>query len=278
MRLWGGKLRLRSAFVWPDLCAATAVADCVAEVGRGGGIDDNERKPIDAVVFEAAVVGAGVESDAVDRATRPIGINGVAVGTRGIRGIIKPPRSPNRPSPNHSPASTDWWGRCRECPIRYRPWDRRRCPPDTRRPAVALSRPPPSHAMLRQIPPRRRRMDATNIAEAAALLVGDRRGRSRIPALPPSCRPTSVTEAHAIQDSFTAALGTAVGASGANAPAGAEPDARCDLRAVSSMHRRHAFRQRWCRSAAWRARSRSSSAPGCHRAPRRTHVTRSLPS
>jgi 2-keto-4-pentenoate hydratase len=66
-------------------------------------------------------------------------------------------------------------------------------------------------------------MDATNIAEAAALLVAARRGRSRIPALPPSCRPTSVAEAHAIQDAVTAALGSAVGAFKANAPAGAEP-------------------------------------------------------
>jgi len=66
-------------------------------------------------------------------------------------------------------------------------------------------------------------MDPTHIAEAAALLVAARRGRSRISLLPPPCRPTSVTEAHAIQDAVTAALGTAVGAFKANAPAGAEP-------------------------------------------------------
>jgi 2-keto-4-pentenoate hydratase len=66
-------------------------------------------------------------------------------------------------------------------------------------------------------------MDATHIAKAAALLVAANRGRSRIPALPPSCRPTSVAEAHAIQDAVTAALGTAIGAFKANAPAGAEP-------------------------------------------------------
>ena len=66
-------------------------------------------------------------------------------------------------------------------------------------------------------------MDQTHITEAAALLVAARRGRTRIPALPPSCRPTSVPEAHAIQDAVTAALGTAIGAFKANAPAGAEP-------------------------------------------------------
>lgn len=66
-------------------------------------------------------------------------------------------------------------------------------------------------------------MDPTQIAEAAALLVAARRARARIPALPPSCRPTSVAEAHAIQDAVTAALGIAVGAFKANAPAGAEP-------------------------------------------------------
>ncbi len=66
-------------------------------------------------------------------------------------------------------------------------------------------------------------MDQAHIAEAAALLVAARRGRVRIPALPPACRPTSVDEAHAIQDAITAALGTAVGAFKANAPAGAQP-------------------------------------------------------
>jgi 2-keto-4-pentenoate hydratase len=66
-------------------------------------------------------------------------------------------------------------------------------------------------------------MDQAHIAEAAALLVAARRGRSRIPLLPASCRPTSVAEAHAIQDAVTAALGTVVGAFKANAPAGAEP-------------------------------------------------------
>jgi 2-keto-4-pentenoate hydratase len=66
-------------------------------------------------------------------------------------------------------------------------------------------------------------MDQAHIAEAAALLVAARRGRARIPVLPPSCRPTSVAEAHAIQDAVTATLGAAVGAFKANAPAGAEP-------------------------------------------------------
>ena len=66
-------------------------------------------------------------------------------------------------------------------------------------------------------------MDQSHIAEAAGLLVAARRGRSRVPLPPPSCRPANVTEAHAIQDAVTAALGAAVGAFKANAPAGAEP-------------------------------------------------------
>jgi 2-keto-4-pentenoate hydratase len=66
-------------------------------------------------------------------------------------------------------------------------------------------------------------MDPTNIAEAAALLVAARRGRSRIPLPPPALRPRSVADAHAIQDAVTATLGAAVGAFKANAPAGAEP-------------------------------------------------------
>ncbi len=66
-------------------------------------------------------------------------------------------------------------------------------------------------------------MDARHIAEAAALLVNARRANARIPLLPPSCRPTNVTDAHAIQDAVTATLGTPIGAFKANAPAGAEP-------------------------------------------------------
>ncbi len=66
-------------------------------------------------------------------------------------------------------------------------------------------------------------MDAPHIAEAAALLVNARRANARIPLLPQSCRPSSVADAHAIQDAVTAALGTAIGAFKANAPAGAEP-------------------------------------------------------
>ena len=66
-------------------------------------------------------------------------------------------------------------------------------------------------------------MDASHIAEAASLLVAARRSQSRIPPLPPSCRPASVTDAHAIQDAVTAQLGAAVGAFKANAPPGAEP-------------------------------------------------------
>jgi 2-keto-4-pentenoate hydratase len=66
-------------------------------------------------------------------------------------------------------------------------------------------------------------MDANHISEAASLLVAARRGKSRIPPLPASCRPASVADAHAIQDAVTVQLGTAIGAFKANAPAGAEP-------------------------------------------------------
>ncbi len=66
-------------------------------------------------------------------------------------------------------------------------------------------------------------MDSNHIAEAASLLVDARRGQSRIPRLPPSCRPATVAEAHAIQDAVTAQLGAAVGAFKANAPPGSEP-------------------------------------------------------
>jgi 2-keto-4-pentenoate hydratase len=66
-------------------------------------------------------------------------------------------------------------------------------------------------------------MDQRQIEQAAALLVGARRSMVGIPGLPEACRPASVTDAHAIQDAVTAAMGQAVGAFKANAPANVEP-------------------------------------------------------
>ena len=65
-------------------------------------------------------------------------------------------------------------------------------------------------------------MNQQQVEQAAALLVGARRGAG-IAGLPEACRPASVTDAHAIQDAVTAALGQPVGAFKANAPANAEP-------------------------------------------------------
>ena len=64
-------------------------------------------------------------------------------------------------------------------------------------------------------------MNRPQSEQAAALLVGARRGAG-IAGLPEACRPASVTDAHAIQDAVTAALGQPVGAFKANAPANAE--------------------------------------------------------
>jgi len=61
------------------------------------------------------------------------------------------------------------------------------------------------------------------IDEAVALFVEARRSRAWIESLPESAKPKDLAEAHAIQDAVTAALGSAVGAFKANAPAGAEP-------------------------------------------------------
>lgn len=60
--------------------------------------------------------------------------------------------------------------------------------------------------------------------QAAALLVQARRSMQPITGLPEACRPASVTDAHAIQDATTAALGKTVGAYKAMAPAGGEPN------------------------------------------------------
>jgi 2-keto-4-pentenoate hydratase len=65
-------------------------------------------------------------------------------------------------------------------------------------------------------------MDAQQIASAAAMLVKARRGEQLLADLPAGARPTSVADAHAIQDAVTAVLGRPVGAFKAMAPANAE--------------------------------------------------------
>jgi 2-keto-4-pentenoate hydratase len=67
-------------------------------------------------------------------------------------------------------------------------------------------------------------MDEQHINQAAALLVQARRSMQPIAGLPETCRPASVTDAHAIQDATTAALGKAVGAFKAMAPPNGEPN------------------------------------------------------
>lgn len=66
-------------------------------------------------------------------------------------------------------------------------------------------------------------MDKHQIEQAAAFLVQARRSMTQIDGLPADCQPASVADAHAIQDAVTAALGKAIGAFKANAPANAEP-------------------------------------------------------
>ena len=59
--------------------------------------------------------------------------------------------------------------------------------------------------------------------EAASLLVAARRSGERLAELPARCRPSTVGEAHAIQDEVAAQLSERVGAFKAAAPAGDEP-------------------------------------------------------
>jgi 2-keto-4-pentenoate hydratase len=61
-------------------------------------------------------------------------------------------------------------------------------------------------------------MDRTLIEEAASYLADARTRHRRIERLPPSCRPSSIAEAYAIQDAVTAKLGEIVGAFKATAP------------------------------------------------------------
>ena len=66
-------------------------------------------------------------------------------------------------------------------------------------------------------------MNEQSIEQAASLLMQARRSMQPLANLPESCRPTTVADAHAIQDAITAALGKTVGAYKANAPADGEP-------------------------------------------------------
>src|SRR6185437_3110910 len=61
------------------------------------------------------------------------------------------------------------------------------------------------------------------IAAAATLLVSARRSGPLLASLPSEARPANVTDAHAIQDAVTEALGKPVGAFKAMAPASGEP-------------------------------------------------------
>jgi 2-keto-4-pentenoate hydratase len=65
---------------------------------------------------------------------------------------------------------------------------------------------------------RRDGIDRVRIEAAAAYLAEARRSFSRVERLPEACRPSSIGEAHAIQDAVTAALGETVGAYKATAP------------------------------------------------------------
>lgn len=66
-------------------------------------------------------------------------------------------------------------------------------------------------------------MEQQAIEQAAAALVKARRTMTPLDALPEALRPRSVTDAHAVQDAVTRALGKQVGAYKAMAPANAEP-------------------------------------------------------
>ena len=66
-------------------------------------------------------------------------------------------------------------------------------------------------------------METQQIARAADLLAGARRTETLLDGLPADAMPTSVTDAHAIQDAVTARLGQSVGAFKAMAPAAGEP-------------------------------------------------------
>jgi len=66
-------------------------------------------------------------------------------------------------------------------------------------------------------------MTMANIEQAAALLAQARRSMQLIPGLPETARPTSIAEAHAMQDATTAVIGKKVGAFKATNPPSGEP-------------------------------------------------------
>lgn len=66
-------------------------------------------------------------------------------------------------------------------------------------------------------------MDTQKIQQAATLLTEARRTMQPLPGLPEALHPSSVEEAHAIQDATTALLGKPVGGYKASAPADGEP-------------------------------------------------------
>ncbi len=66
-------------------------------------------------------------------------------------------------------------------------------------------------------------MDQQHITQAATLLVTARREGTRLAELPATCRPTTVADAHAIQDAVAAQLHQPIGAYKAAAPANDEP-------------------------------------------------------
>lgn len=65
-------------------------------------------------------------------------------------------------------------------------------------------------------------MDTHKIQQAAALLTQARRSMQALPGLPEALRPSSIADAHAIQDATTALLGKPVGGYKASAPADGE--------------------------------------------------------
>ena len=120
-------------------------------------------------------------------------------------------------------------------------------------------------------------MTPTDIAEAAALLVAARRGRSRIPLLPQTAaRPTSPRRTPSRTPSPPRSAPPSAPSRPTRPPGPSRRAASSTPR--PSIPRRRAFPPRSCRNAVSRARSLSSSAPTCHRAPHPTPATRSPPS
>jgi len=71
-------------------------------------------------------------------------------------------------------------------------------------------------------------MDKARIEEAAALLVTARRTKVRRDVLPEACRPTTISEGHAIQDAVARALGDEVGGYKGAPPSRPDPSQKRD--------------------------------------------------